>query len=151
MPEPYLVRDFMSTMVTTVPYTARLLEAALTLRRTSFRHLPIVDGDKLVGIITDRDIHRFAPSLLSKITQEEYNAIFENTPLERVMTRNPLTVEPGTSVQEVVEILHSRKLGCVPVVENGKLVGIVTVTDMLRLLYSLLQDPKHPRPVLQQM
>ncbi len=149
MPQPYLVRDFMSAMVTTVPSTARLLEAALTLRRTSFRHLPIVEGDKLVGIITDRDIQRFAPSLLSKISQEEYNAIFENTPLAKVMTRNPLTVEPSTPVQDAVEMLHGRKLGCLPVVENGALVGILTITDMLRLLYNLLQDPSHPKPGLE--
>ncbi|MBI3406084.1 MAG: CBS domain-containing protein [Acidobacteria bacterium] len=151
MPTSYFVRDFMSGSVTTVPYTAQLLEAALTLRRTSFRHLPIVDGEKLVGIITDRDINRFAPSLLSKITAEEYNAIFENTPLSKVMTKDPITVKPDTPVQDAVEILHSRKLGCVPVVEAEKLVGILTVTDMLRLLYNLLQDPAHPKPDLASM
>ena len=148
MPKAHLVRDFMSASVTTVPHTAQLLEAALTLRRTGFRHLPIVDGEKLMGIITDRDINRFAPSLLSKITQEEYNAIFENTPLARVMTKNPTTVMPDTHVQDAVEIMHGRKLGCVPVVEGEKLVGILTVTDMLRLLYNLLQDPVHPKPDL---
>ncbi len=151
MSKQYLVRDFMTASVTTVPHTARLLEAALTLRRTSFRHLPIVDGERLVGIITDRDINRFAPSLLTKITQEEYNAIFENTPLDRVMTKDPTTVTPETPVLDAVEILHSKKLGCVPVVENDMLVGILTVTDMLRLLYNLLQDPAHPKPLLDMM
>ena len=149
MAAAYVVRDYMSTNVTTVPRTARLLDAALTLRRTGFRHLPIVDGDKLVGIITDRDINRFAPSLLTNVTQEEYNAIFETTPLERVMTKNPLSVTPETPVFEAVAQLHTKKLGCLPVVESGRLVGIVTVTDMLRLLHQLIADPASPRSRLE--
>jgi acetoin utilization protein AcuB len=83
MNNEYLVRDFMTAPVTSISHDARLLEAALTLRRTGFRHLPVVQGERLVGIISDRDVHRLAPSLLSKITAEEYNAVFENTPLER--------------------------------------------------------------------
>lgn len=145
MPAEYLVRDYMSTPVTTVPHDAKLLEAALTLRRTGFRHLAIVDGEKLVGIITDRDIARFAPSMLTKISPEEYNAIFENTPLAKVMTRNPLTVSPSTSVQEAVKLLHSRKLGCLPVVEGEKLVGILTTSDMLSFLHRLITGEAPPQ------
>jgi len=134
----YLVRDFMTAPVTGIQQDARLLDAALVLRRSGFRHLPIVDGDRLVGIITDRDIQRFAPSLLGKISQEDYNAIFENTPLERVMTRDPATVTPATPVSEAVAILYNKKLGCLPVVEDGRLIGIITITDMLNLLHRLL-------------
>ena len=144
MAEEFFVRDFMSSPVTTVPHDANLLEAALTLRRTGFRHLAIVDGEKLVGVITDRDIARYAPSMLTNISPEEYNAFFENTPLERVMARNPITVEPGTPVREVVKILHNRKLGCVPVVEGEKLVGIVTVSDMLSFLHRLITGEQPP-------
>ena len=80
-----------------------------------------------------------APSLLGNITPEEYNAIFENTPLERVMTRNPLTVTPATPLREAAGLLHQRKLGW-PVVEDGRLVGILTVTDMLAVLLGFLND-----------
>lgn len=146
MAKEFFVRDFMTGSVTTVPHTARLLDAALILRRTGFRHLPIVNGEKLVGIITDRDIHRFAPSLLSKITADEYNSIFENTPLERVMTKAPITVSPVTPVADAVAILHEKKLGCVPVVDNGRLVGILTVTDMLNFLHNLLTGAARPNP-----
>lgn len=138
MSEEYLVRDFMTSPVDSISCEARLLDAALILRSTGFRHLPIVDGERLVGIITDRDVHRFAPSLLAKITPEEYNAVFENTPLERVMTRNPLTVTPTTPLREAASILQERKLGCLPVVDNGRLVGILTVTDMLGVLLRFL-------------
>ena len=138
MPDQHFVRDFMSSPVTTVPHDARLLDAALTLRRTGYRHLVIADGERLVGIITDRDVYRFAPSILSRITPEEYNAIFENTPIERVMTRKPQTVTPATPVREAIKLMYNHKLGCLPVVEGDKLVGIVTTTDMLNLLHQLI-------------
>lgn len=137
MPE-FLVRDFMSAPVTTIPHDARLLEAALALRRTGFRHLAIVNGDQLVGIITDRDVHRYAPSMLGNLSQEEYNSIFEETPLERVMTRNPQTITPATSVREAVKMMHERKLGCLPVVDQDRLVGIITTSDMLGLLHKII-------------
>ncbi len=136
--DAYLVRDFMTSPAKSISHDARLLDAALALRNTGFRHLPIVDGERLVGIITDRDIHRFSPSLLSKISPEEYNAVFENTPLERVMTRNPLTVTPATPLRDAAAILHEKRLGCLPVVEDGQLVGIITVTDMLGVLLRFL-------------
>lgn len=145
MAEEYLVRDYMTTPVTTVSHEARLLDAALTLRRTGFRHLAIVDGERLVGVITDRDISRFAPSLLTNISQEEYNAIFENTPLARVMTRNPLSVTPASLMRDAVKTLHNRKLGCLPVVEGERLVGIITVSDMLAFLYRLMTGEAPPQ------
>ncbi len=142
--EPRRVRDVMSSPVTTVPHTARLLEAVLALRSAKLRHLPIVDGDKVAGVISDRDVQRYAPSLLAEITPEEYNAIFENTPLERVMTRNPVAVSPDATVREAAEVMHEGKLGCLPVVEDGHLVGIITKADMLRILCGLLADCGSP-------
>jgi acetoin utilization protein AcuB len=133
-----LVRDFMTTPAASIEADSRLLDAALAMRRSGFRHLPIVRGEKLVGIITDRDINRYAPSLLGNISQEEYNAIFENTPLERVMTKEPLFATPEMPIGKVVAILHNRKLGCLPVVEGERLVGIVTTTDLLRVLHRLV-------------
>ncbi|MBI3404821.1 MAG: CBS domain-containing protein [Acidobacteria bacterium] len=136
------VREYMTSPAASIGRDARLLDAALTMRRSGFRHLPIVDGERLVGIITDRDIQRFAPSLLGNVSQEEYNAIFEETPLEKVMTKNPISVSADTTpMGEAAAILHDKKLGCVPVVDGEKLIGIITVTDMLRLLHNLLTGP----------
>lgn len=144
MADELLVRDFMTSQPTTLEADSPLLDAALLMRRSGFRHLPIVRGEKLVGIITERDIHRYAPSLLGNISQEEYNAIFENTPLERVMTKNPISVGPNTPVSKVVATLHDLKLGCMPVVEDGRLVGIITVTDLLKIMYRLLTGKDAP-------
>jgi acetoin utilization protein AcuB len=128
----------MISPVTAVPDTTSLLDAVLLMRRSGFRHLPVVHGERLVGIITDRDLNRLAPSMLGKPSPQEYNELFENTPLSKVMIRNPITVRPDTRVLDAVAILHHKKLGCLPVVENEHLVGIITVTDMLGLLLQML-------------
>ncbi|MFQ5817226.1 MAG: CBS domain-containing protein [Terriglobia bacterium] len=134
-----LVRDIMGTNLTTLDHESRLLDAVLLMRSSGYRHLPVLNGDKLVGIVSDRDVQRVAPSLLSRISQEEYNRIFEGTPITRVMVREVLTVTPTTPVQEAVKIIYENKFGCIPVVEQGnRLVGIVTVTDFLGVLDALL-------------
>ncbi|MCL4524250.1 MAG: CBS domain-containing protein [Acidobacteria bacterium] len=144
MGESQRVRDIMASSLTTLPRESSLLDAAITMRRSSVRHLPVVDGEKLVGIITERDVQRCAPSLLSPITQEEYNATFENTPIERVMFRSPVTVTPDTTVRDAVLLMLDRKVGCLPVVEGERLVGILTRSDLLNLLMSSLPAPAAP-------
>lgn len=133
------VRDYMTTKVTTLPDDSRLLDAALLIRRTGKRHVPIVDSEgRVVGIISDRDVSRMAPSMLAKMTPEEYNAVFESTPITVAMTRNPIVVSPDTPIKEAVATLYTKKIGALLAVEEGKLVGILTVSDMLGLLNELL-------------
>ena len=133
------VRDYMSVNVTTLTEDARLLDAALLIRRTGKRHVPVLAADgRLVGLVTDRDVARMAPSLLGRITPEEYNAVFEATPITMAMSTDPITITPDTPMREAVGLLYSRKIGSLPVVEGGKLVGILTVSDALGLLNELL-------------
>jgi len=138
MAVPKLVRDIMTRELTTLAHDAMLLDAALLMRSSGFRHVPVVNGDKLVGVLSDRDVQRAAPSIFGKMTPEEYNRIFETTPLAKVMAKEPVTVTPATPVTEVVKMMYERKFGSVPVVEGEKLVGIVTTTDLLGLLSKLL-------------
>lgn len=144
MSDSNLVRDIMSSSLTTLPLVSSLLDAAIAMRRSSLRHLPILDGERLVGIITERDVQRCAPSLLGDITQDEYNAIFENTPIERVMFRNPVTIAPDASIRDAVALMLDRKVGCLPVVEGERLVGILTRSDLLNLVLNLLPAPPEP-------
>ncbi len=134
-----LVRDYMTAKVTTLRDDARLLDAALLIRRTGKRHVPILDvQDHVVGIISDRDVSRLAPSMLARMTPEDYNSIFEATPITVAMTKDPVIVAPDTPVREAVSILYAKKIGALLVVENGKLAGILTTSDMLGLLNELL-------------
>lgn len=139
MPPVKRVREIMSTSLTVIDSTARLLDAVLVMRSSGYRHLPVVNGEKLVGMISDRDVHRAAPSIFSNMTPEEYNQIFESTPIEKVMARELVTAKPDTPLREVVLIMHERKVGSVPVVEGDtKLVGLITTSDLLGILIEML-------------
>ena len=137
-----LVRDYMTSSVTTLNDDARLIDAALLIRRTGKRHVPILgaDGGKVVGIISDRDVARMAPSILGQMTPEEYNRIFEATPITVAMTKNPLTIGPDEPISKAVEQLYTKKIGALLVVKDGNLEGILTVSDMLGLLNEWLAE-----------
>jgi acetoin utilization protein AcuB len=135
MPEAPSVREFMASPVTSLPSSARLLDAGLLLRSGLIRHIPIIDDGQLVGILSDRDIQRCTPSMLTRVTAEEYNAIFEDTPVARVMTR-----DPDAPLHVAAALLRASKLGCLPVVENDQVIGIITKDDMLAALVRFLGD-----------
>ena len=134
-----LVRDCMTTEMVTVQETDTLLDATMFFVRSTFRHLPVVRGRQLVGVITERDVKQFAPSVLSGISAENYNSIMESTPISRVMARSPITVRPEQSVLEAAKLLYAKRLGCLPVVLDSELVGIITTTDMLKVLAQILE------------
>lgn len=134
-----IVRSYMTSTVSTLREDARLLDAALLIRRTGKRHVPVLDlNGRVVGIVTDRDVSRVAPSMLAHITPEQYNEVFEITPISRAMTVDPIVISPEASMREAVAILYTKKIGALPVVEEGKLVGILSVSDALGLLNELL-------------
>ena len=139
-----IVRDYMTRNVTTLPDDARLLDAALMIRRTGKRHVPIVSATsgKLVGIISDRDVSRLAPSILSEQSEEEYNRIFENTPITLAMTKNPITVTPETTILDAVQLFYQKKVSGLCVMQGDELQGIITLTDMLALMIELLGGSK---------
>ena len=146
MLDEYRVRDFMTSPATVVSQDARLIDAALLLRSTGIRHLPVVDGDRLVGVLTDRDIQRCAPSRLEGTTQEEYNAVFQRTPLSQVMMREPQFVSRETPLSQAAALLIEYKYGCLPVVEEGRVVGMITVIDMLTVFRRILTGEMAPSP-----
>ena len=134
------VQEIMTTDVTTVQETEMLLDAAMIFARSSLRHLPVLRDSLLVGVITERDVKRFAPGVLSGVTSGKYNEIMETTPLSRVMTRDPMTLKPSQDVADAAEVFSTKRFGCLPVVDDCKLVGIVTTTDMLRLMARIMKE-----------
>lgn len=136
-----LVRDFMTPNPTTMTADQPLLQAVLTMRSLSIRHLPIVQDGKLVGLITDRDVARVSPSILSAVSQDEYNQVFEQTMIQRVMCKRPIGVQPDQPLADAVNLLHENKWGCLPVVEDEIVVGIITVNDILRYTLTTLASP----------
>ena len=135
------VRDYMTANPQTLDVESTLLDAVLMMRRSELRHIPILESGRLVGILTDRDVGRFAPSILMPLTAQDYNRVFEETPVKKVMTRKLVSTTPDALLSEAVHLIHSLKLGCLPVLEHDRLVGIITVVDMLRALHDMMGDP----------
>ena len=132
------VRQVMSHVVITVSPQDNLKTA---LERTAWagRHIPVVEHDQIVGIITDRDIRLAlnSPYILRERLQDK--RLLEETPVEACMTPNPLTIKDTANIEEAVELMLVHKFSGLPVIgTNGKLVGIVTTTDLLKVLGNML-------------
>lgn len=138
----YLVRDVMSTSVITVEPATILLDAALLLRGNSIRHMPVVENGQLVGVLTERDVQRCAPSRLIPITEDGYNAVFANATVGRVMIREPKFVSSSTPLLGAMAIMQQERIGCLPVVDDGLLVGILTRSDLVDTLQRVLATGK---------
>ncbi len=134
------VSDHMTREVRTLEEKQSLREALTLQQRHKIRHIPVVADGRVVGILTDRDLKRASPSLLSGIDQKQYDELLETIRVGQIMTRNPHTVTPETPLKHVAKILIDRKFGALPVIENNLLVGIITEIDLLRALYEMLDE-----------
>lgn len=134
------VEDRMTRKVLTLRPEQTLREALSLQQRHRIRHVPVVEGERVVGILTDRDIKRATPSLLSGVDQHQYDRVLNETPVSHVMTRNPFTVTPSTPLKDALKVLIDRKFGALPVTEGERLVGIITDIDLLRAFHEMLED-----------
>jgi CBS domain-containing protein len=132
------VEDVMTREVMTLGPEDTLREAVNVVQRYRIRHIPIVEGRRLIGIVTDRDIKRATPSLYGGVSQDDFNRTLDDLSLAQVMTRDPLTVRPAADVKDAVALLIDRKYGALPVVDGEELVGIVSDIDLLRVLHTML-------------
>lgn len=140
--EDLTVGERMTREVISLPETATLGEAMDLLRSRHFRHIPIVRGGRLVGIVSDRDLLRALPSAVSGAGADEYRAALETITLGRIMTRDPETTTPGSPLADVVERMRKRNIGAFPVVDGPRLCGIITDADCQNVLLELLRGPR---------
>lgn len=133
-PEPMPVREWMASPATTIEAEQSVVAAAALMRSRGIRHLPVTDGHgRLVGIVTDRDLRQVVfdsaiQARLGDLTVADIGSLA----VREVMTWGAITVEPSTDVRAAAHLLHERKIGAVPVVEDGRVVGILTERDLLR-------------------
>ena len=132
------VGEYMTRDPITVSEDTSMKEAMLLLRTHHIRHLPVANGKVLVGLVSDRDIRRASPSLLSGISKNDYEQVLEDTSVGRIMTREPFTVTATTTVVDAVSVLVEKKFGSLPVVDGDELVGIFTEIDALKILLGQL-------------
>ena len=123
-----IVEEIMKREIHTLLPENTVRDAVRLMREEKIRHVPIVSSDNLVvGIITDHDLKNALPSCL----REEPNSIIYDAPIEQIMVKNPIVGHPLDFVEEVASTFYDAKISCLPIVSAGKLVGIVTTTDLL--------------------
>jgi acetoin utilization protein AcuB len=138
-----VVGNIMTQEVVTITPTSSIGTAIELMREHGFRRLPVVEDGKLVGIVTDRDLRQATNSPL--VLRERWYSEFllEAIKVRSCMTADPITVEASTPVVDAARRLRQHKIGGLPVVDadgSGRVVGMVTITDMLDCLIHLLDQ-----------
>ncbi|MGZ3613863.1 MAG: CBS and ACT domain-containing protein [Thermodesulfobacteriota bacterium] len=131
-------KGFMREKIQKNPVTigpeASFYEARNLIHEKGVRHLPVIDKNNvLVGIVTDRDIREAAPSDATLLSVQELNYLLGKLKVSSFMTPKDklITISPDTIIEEAVQLMHDHKIGCLPVLEGGKLYGLFTETDAL--------------------
>jgi len=124
------VRDMMTTNVVTIPSNTSIAEARRIMEAHGFSRLPVVDRGKLVGMVTTRRLEQVSPSKATSLTMWELSYLLNKTMVKEMMVRDVVTVTPDATVEEVVALAQSHKVGPLVVVEGGKVIGISTTTDV---------------------
>jgi len=133
-----LVREYMTSPAITVAPDTSVQDAEKMLREHRIRRLPVVEGGKLVGIVTQAKLREVAPSPATSLSIWELNYLLAKMKVKDVMQRNVVTVAPDTTVEAAAALGQERGVGTLPVVEDDKVVGVVTTTDMYRILTDVL-------------
>ena len=129
------VSELMSKHVWTIGMSDSCHEAAARLCREKIRHLPVVaDDGTLQGIVTDRDLrhHLFGPGVFGHIGNVSVHTLLKAHSVKEIMSFPVVSVEPAASLEDAARLMRERKIGALPVVEAGRVVGILTETDLLR-------------------
>lgn len=134
------VRDRMTTDVITVKASEPIRRAWELVIDKKLRRFPVVDGDTLVGVVTDRDLRDATASSVVLIEKQYHDFLLDTVLIESIMTPNPRTVTPDVSLREAAKLILEMKVGGLPVVEEDRLGGIITETDLISALIEVLPD-----------
>jgi acetoin utilization protein AcuB len=132
------IRDVMTPDPVTISPNHSIGAALARMRRGGFRRLPVVEKERLVGIITDRDLRLAmnSPFIMREGWYDSY--LMEHIEVRSCMTPDPVTVDANEDILNAVRLMRTHKIGGMPVTENGDLIGIITETDLLDYLERLL-------------
>ncbi len=127
-----LVKDRMTPNPITVTKQTTVMDALQLMQKHKFRRLPVMEGDKLIGIVTDRDLSRLTPSPATTLSAFELNYLLEKSTVADALAKNHrlITISPNAFIEEAALLMRDNNIGAIPVVDDGKLVGIITETNI---------------------
>ena len=137
--EGYIKEKMQRNPITIAP-DASFYEARAIIRDKGIRHLPVVDkSHHLVGLVTDQDIREAAPSDATSLSVHELHYLLGKLKVSAFMTPKAklISITPDTIIEKAVQLMHDHKIGCLPILEGEKLLGIITETDILDLFVDL--------------
>lgn len=143
------IRQLMSPEVVTleVKTTLDIVDDIMTLKR--IRHLPVLDNEVLVGLVTQRDLFRAGLSTILEFRKHATKEWLAQIQVREIMVQDLVTIGPNAPVEDAVSLMVDRKIGCLPVVTGGKLVGLLSETDCLRYLKRILEIADVKRRVVE--
>jgi acetoin utilization protein AcuB len=132
------VSDWMTKKVYTLVPDDNIIAAIKLLKEKKIKHLPVVKNDStIVGILSDRDIKDYTPSKVSSFEIKELNYILFTTKVKDIMVKKVISAAPNTAIEEAAMIMFDNNIGCLPVLEKGKLAGIISDKDLFRVLVDI--------------
>ena len=132
------IRDIMTYNVVTIPSDTTVNHANEIMRTHHFERLPVVDRGKLVGLVTKDRLLRAAPSSATSLNVWELTYLLSKMTVAEIMERDVVTVTPDTTVESAVALAQEKRVGCLPVVEDDRVVGIVTTNDFFLKIFNAL-------------
>ncbi len=129
-----IVREWMTPNPITIEPHTSLGQANRLMKEHSIRRLPVVDHGKLAGIVTLGDLREASPSDATSLSIFEIHYLLAKLTVKDIMTREPITVAPEATVYEAARLLFENKIGGLPVVDRGQVVGIITESDIFRMV-----------------
>ena len=131
------VSDWMTRKVITVSPEDSIAEASKLTKEKGIKHLPVVHGEKLKGILSDRDIKEYVPTKATSLDVYELHYLLAKTKVKEVMKTKVYTTTPDTPIEEAAMLMRDQKIGCLPVLENNKVVGIISDKDIFKVLVDI--------------
>lgn len=133
-----LVKERMSQPVITVKPNLPIMEAMNLMKQEHIRRTPVIKDGKLVGIISDKDLLNASPSDVTSLSVWEINYLLSQITVDEVMTKKVITVDENTPIEEAARIMADNKIGGIPVTRDGKVVGLITETDLFKIFLELM-------------
>ncbi len=133
-----LVKKRMSSPVITIEPTMPIMDALDLMKSKGIRRTPVVKDGKLVGIVSDKDLLNAAPSDATSLSVWELNYLLAKITVGEIMTKEVFTVTENTPIEEAAYLMAQNKIGGLPVLANGFLVGLITETDLFRIFLDLM-------------